>query len=351
MASALGGRQHALGRNQLASVYVGNLEERVSEGLLFELMVQAGPVVNVHIPRDRLTHSHQGYGFCEFATEADAEYAVKVLAGIKVFGKPVRVSKSAPDRKSLDVGANIFIGNLAPQVDERILFDTFIAFGAIVAGPKVAVEEATGASKGFAFISFDSFAASDAAIEGMNGQFLCNRPVSVDYAFKKDSSGERHGSPAERLLAASTSGPGAKRGIPEAAPPAAPGGMPSGASFAPHGGAMQRPPMPGAPPLFYGGQPPPPMYSNGPPMGMPLGAPMYGLPPAAPYAMPMHHQMPYQVPLQMPYQMPLQMPYQMPPQMPYQAPPQVPPQMQAAWGQPLAAAQNAQQEATGAPGE
>jgi hypothetical protein len=27
----------------------------------------------------------------------------------------------------------------------------------------------------------------------MNGQFLCNRPISVSYAFKKDSKGERHG--------------------------------------------------------------------------------------------------------------------------------------------------------------
>ena len=60
----------------------------------------------------------------------------------------------------------------------------------------------TGNSKGFAFINFASFEASDASIEAMNGQYLCNRPISVSYAFKKDSKGERHGSAAERLLAA-----------------------------------------------------------------------------------------------------------------------------------------------------
>ena len=54
----------------------------------------------------------------------------------------------------------------------------------------------TGNSKGFAFINFASFAASDAAIEAMNGQYLSNRPISVSYAFKKDSKGERHGSAA-----------------------------------------------------------------------------------------------------------------------------------------------------------
>lgn len=54
----------------------------------------------------------------------------------------------------------------------------------------------TGNSKGFAFINFASFDASDAAIEAMNGQYLCNRPIAISYAFKKESKGERHGSAA-----------------------------------------------------------------------------------------------------------------------------------------------------------
>lgn len=59
----------------------------------------------------------------------------------------------------------------------------------------------TGNSKGFAFINFASFEAADAAIEAMNGQYLCNRAITISFAFKKDSKGERHGSAAERLLA------------------------------------------------------------------------------------------------------------------------------------------------------
>lgn len=54
----------------------------------------------------------------------------------------------------------------------------------------------TGNSKGYAFINFASFEASDAAIEAMNGQYLCNRPITISYAFKKESKGERHGSAA-----------------------------------------------------------------------------------------------------------------------------------------------------------
>ena len=54
----------------------------------------------------------------------------------------------------------------------------------------------TGNSKGFAFVNFANFEASDAAIEAMNGQYLCNRSISVSYAFKKDGKNERHGSAA-----------------------------------------------------------------------------------------------------------------------------------------------------------
>ncbi len=60
----------------------------------------------------------------------------------------------------------------------------------------------SGNSKGYAFINFANFDGSDTALEAMNGQYLCNRPITVSYAFKKESKGERHGSAAERLLAA-----------------------------------------------------------------------------------------------------------------------------------------------------
>ncbi len=38
---------------------------------------------------------------------------------IKVYSKPIRVNKASQDKKSLDVGANLFIGNLDPDVDEK----------------------------------------------------------------------------------------------------------------------------------------------------------------------------------------------------------------------------------------
>ena len=152
-------------------------------------------------------------------------------------------SNGFPYQKTLDIGANLFIGNLDPEIDEKMLYDTFSAFGVIISTPKimrdqerlapslclsfavaaVAVAAAvvvcsiawhfestrslpvismfphnlrcftcdcvrrrySGQSRGFGFVSFNNFESSDAAITAMNGQFLSGRPITVTYALKK----------------------------------------------------------------------------------------------------------------------------------------------------------------------
>ena len=56
--------------------------------------------------------------------------------------------------------------------------------------------------KGGICLSFETFAQSDLAMECMNGQFLCGNVITVKYAMKKDGKREKHGSAAERTLAA-----------------------------------------------------------------------------------------------------------------------------------------------------
>ncbi|KZT74157.1 hypothetical protein DAEQUDRAFT_683011 [Daedalea quercina L-15889] len=312
-------------RNQEATVYLGNLDERCTDALIWELMLQAGPVVNVHLPKDRISMTHQGYGFCEFLTEEDAEYACKIMNQIKLWGKPIRVNKASSDKKQLDVGANLFIGNLDENVDERLLYDTFSAFGVMATTAKIARDPSSGKSKGYGFVSFTDFESSDAAIESMNGQFLMNKAITVQYAFKKDGKGERHGTPAERLLAAQAR---KNNALPVAArPPPAP--------VTTMGAFGARPPMPGYPQGPYQGQfagalaaaPAPPQppagftpqqmtYPGAMPMGVPpppQGMPM-GMPPPPP---------PGFVPQGMPPPPPGFMPQGMPP--PGMGPPQMMP--------------------------
>ena len=121
-----------------ATVYIGNLDERVSDSLVWELMLQAGRIVNVHLPKDRVTQTHQGFGFVEFISEEDAEYAARIMNQVRLYGKPIRVNKASADKqKTVEVGAELFIGNLDPMVTEQTLYDTFGRFGSLVSAPKV----------------------------------------------------------------------------------------------------------------------------------------------------------------------------------------------------------------------
>ncbi|WRT66594.1 uncharacterized protein IL334_003553 [Kwoniella shivajii] len=265
-------------RNQEATVYLGNLDDKCTDALIWELMLQAGPVSNVFLPKDRISMSHQGFGFCEFLTEADAEYAVKIMNQIKLYGKPIRVNKASYDKKSLDVGANLFVGSLDPQVDEGTLADTFGTFGSLAEAPKLARDPTTGLSKGYAFIAYNEFEAADMAIENMNGQFFGGKQISVQYAFKKDGKGERHGGQAERILAAQ-----AKKHqlIPGSSTPAYQyqgqfAGALSNGQLA-SGGAPSYPPPPPGMPVY---QPPPQQqqqqqqqYQSYPPQGYPPSGP------------------------------------------------------------------------------
>lgn len=154
----------------------------------------------------------------------------------------------------------------------------------------------TGNSRGFGFISYDSFEASDAAIEAMNGQYLCNRQITVSYAYKKDTKGERHGTPAERVLAASN--PNAQKNRPHtlfaSGPPTlsqANGAVPTPVAprLLANGAAPPStvPPFRPPPPPQVGAFPPPPMQMSGPPSWpgqphQPQGAPPSMPPPPPP---------------------------------------------------------------------
>ncbi|KAI4109539.1 MAG: hypothetical protein L6R37_000515 [Teloschistes peruensis] len=268
-----------------ATVYVGNLDERATDSLVWELMLQAGRIVNVHLPKDRVTQTHQGYGFVEFISEEDAEYAARIMNQVRLYGKPIRVNKASADKqKTVEVGAELFVGNLDPMVTEQTLYDTFGRFGSLVAAPKVARDDAN-LSKGYGFVSFSNFEASDEAIANMNGQYLMNKEISVQYAYKKDGKGERHGDQAERILAAQarkhnvqpTAQP-IPMGLFNAGTPSAPAAMLDSTNSTPQtnpGGYLA-----GRPPILNGNSTPiiPPGQQRPPPPSQPLPTPPSGLP-------------------------------------------------------------------------
>ncbi|XP_010247898.1 PREDICTED: RNA-binding protein 7 [Nelumbo nucifera] len=68
--------------NPGCTVYIGNLDEGVSDRVLYEILIQVGRIVDLHIPRDKETNKHRGYAFVEYESEEIAQYAVRLFSGL-----------------------------------------------------------------------------------------------------------------------------------------------------------------------------------------------------------------------------------------------------------------------------
>uniref|UniRef100_A0A7N0U925 RRM domain-containing protein n=1 Tax=Kalanchoe fedtschenkoi TaxID=63787 RepID=A0A7N0U925_KALFE len=79
----------------------GNLDERVSERVLYDILIQAGRVVDLYIPKDRETDRAKGFAFAEYETEEVADYAVKLFSGlVTLYNRTLRFAISGQDKPS-----------------------------------------------------------------------------------------------------------------------------------------------------------------------------------------------------------------------------------------------------------
>ena len=79
------------------------------------------------------------------------------------------------------MGNKLYVGNLPYTVRDDDLQQSFGQFGAVTSA-KVMMERDTGRSKGFGFVEMGSDAEAQAAINGMNGQSLGGRSITVNEA-------------------------------------------------------------------------------------------------------------------------------------------------------------------------
>jgi RNA recognition motif-containing protein len=79
------------------------------------------------------------------------------------------------------MGKKLYVGNLAYSVRDDTIEQAFGQYGS-VASAKVMMERDSGRSKGFGLVEMSSDAEALAAIEGLNGQSLEGRSLTVNEA-------------------------------------------------------------------------------------------------------------------------------------------------------------------------
>lgn len=213
---------------------------QVTEDILYELFSQFGVVTDIRwktVDRDRMRGQEKDEGaallrdrvrtntaFVEYRTSSDAEYAFQVLSDcrIKLFGKDMRVvyrsmetlrklkmtggvidTSSVAKRGSASlfgIGAKLHVSNLKKTTTLADLRELFSRFGNFAEDIRLLTDR-DGHSKGECIVSYDSFAASDAALDAMQGKVWKDTHVKIEYANLEDRSGAKHGSVEERKRA------------------------------------------------------------------------------------------------------------------------------------------------------
>uniref|UniRef100_A0A5B6ZDJ3 Putative polyadenylate-binding protein RBP45 n=1 Tax=Davidia involucrata TaxID=16924 RepID=A0A5B6ZDJ3_DAVIN len=169
--------------DEIRSLWIGDLQYWMDENYLYTCLSQTGELASVKVIRNKQTGQAEGYGFLEFTTRAAAERILQAYNGTPMpnseqnfrlnwatLGAGERHADDTPDY-------TIFVGDLAADVSDYMLQETFRAHYSSVKGAKVVTDRITGRSKGYGFVRFGDESEQTRAMTEMNGVPCSTRPI------------------------------------------------------------------------------------------------------------------------------------------------------------------------------
>lgn len=186
---------HPTTLEEVRTLWIGDLQYWVDDNYLQSCFQATGELVSVKIIRNKLTGQPEGYGFVEFATHAGAERVLQTYNGTQMPGTELTfrlnwASFGIGERRA-DPGPehSIFVGDLAPDVTDYLLQETFRVHYPSVRGAKVVTDPNTGRSKGYGFVKFSDESERNRAMSEMNGVYCSTRAMRISAATPKKSTG------------------------------------------------------------------------------------------------------------------------------------------------------------------
>ncbi|KAJ4840820.1 Polyadenylate-binding protein rbp47c [Turnera subulata] len=185
--------QGSSGENK--TVWIGDLHHWMDESYLHTCFASTGEIASIKVIRNKQTGLSEGYGFVEFFTHATAEKVLQNYTGILMpnTDQPFRLNWatfSTGDKKSDNApDLSIFVGDLAADVTDSLLHETFASKYPSVKAAKVVFDANTGRSKGYGFVRFGDESERTQAMTEMNGVYCSSRPMRIGAATPRKSSG------------------------------------------------------------------------------------------------------------------------------------------------------------------
>ncbi|CAM6105655.1 unnamed protein product [Calypogeia fissa] len=82
--------------NPKTTLYVGGLEENVTEGVLHAAFIPFGDVKDVSMPLDQATQKHRGFAFVTYMEKEDAAAAMDNMHNAELYGRVLTVNYAQP---------------------------------------------------------------------------------------------------------------------------------------------------------------------------------------------------------------------------------------------------------------
>lgn len=89
---------------QSRTLFCSNLDERVTEEILYEVFLQAGPIESARIPLDN-TGRQRNFGFVTYQHKSAVPFAVELYQGLELFQKKVSIRQQCPDKPKTSAAA------------------------------------------------------------------------------------------------------------------------------------------------------------------------------------------------------------------------------------------------------
>ncbi|CDY29263.1 BnaC01g19150D [Brassica napus] len=187
-----GGSQNPGSGGEIRSLWIGDLQPWMDESYLRNIFsTLTGEVQQAKVIRNKQSGYSEGYGFIEFVSHAAAERILQTYNGAQMPGceQTFRLNWAqlgAGERRQADGPEHtVFVGDLAPDVTDYMLTETFKAVYSSVKGAKVVADRTTGRSKGYGFVKFGDESEQIRAMTEMNGQYCSSRPMRTGPAANK----------------------------------------------------------------------------------------------------------------------------------------------------------------------
>ncbi|XP_047324644.1 polyadenylate-binding protein RBP47B'-like [Impatiens glandulifera] len=179
---------------EVRTLWIGDLQYWVDDNYLNNCFSHTGEVISIKIIRNKMTGLPEGYGFVEFVSHAAAERVLQAYNGTQMPGTEQNfrlnwASFGIGERRPDAPDHSIFVGDLAPDVTDYTLQETFRVQYPSVRGAKVVIDTNTGRSKGYGFVKFADEAEKNRAMGEMNGVYCSTRPMRISAATPKKTIG------------------------------------------------------------------------------------------------------------------------------------------------------------------